>query len=336
MLFLFRSWFFLIFLIPLSLSGSNFQPIQIELSELQKVSLEKPLIDGQVSFLSAVSGVSLFDQQLYIVSDDQNFLFKRNESNLKFQTVIKLLPDAMLMDAQKPDFESLLKIDDLLVAWPSLSSPSRMQASIVLMNEKGGVSNRVLDLTNLSKRLMAEMKNQGKSVNIEGLVVFNDEVLLFQRGSSAKNNNGIFRINKTSFLDSLKSNLWNQAIQFQPAELGFLNGIKLGFSDAVLLSASHLNCHKVLITASAEDSKNADGTGKLKGSSLFIYDGKNLNRIGDFAGRKKIEGISVQSSSENETIVLLVDDSDDEFIPSAIYRSIIDNQKLDSGCHLEI
>ncbi|MBP7550975.1 MAG: hypothetical protein KA761_11865, partial [Gemmatimonadaceae bacterium] len=164
----------------------------------------------------------------------------------------------------------------------------------------------------------------GSDMNIEGALGLPGALRLFTRGNGAAKD-GRLPVNATGDLDlhALLAYLASPEAATIPAlhgvtqyELGTLDALPLGFTDAAMAGST------LLYTAAAEASKDASDDGRVSGSVIGIIPAKGALRyapITDERGRgttDKVEGIVALPGRTDR--VLVVVDPDDPTRPSEL------------------
>ncbi|MCX5744441.1 MAG: hypothetical protein NT062_18275 [Proteobacteria bacterium] len=165
-------------------------------------------------------------------------------------------------------------------------------------------------------RLYAAVRDAvGGAINLEGAAAVGDELWLFHRGNCGGDDRGpaVVRLAATAFVDAPRVRGVDRY------ELGSIDGVPLGFTDAVA------DGDRVLYLAAAEASANAidDGAtlgthlgvierGRVRATPLALPDGTPL----------KAEGITVSPTDRNR--VFVVDDPDDPDRVSRVFEVVLD------------
>lgn len=249
--------------------------------------------------VSAASGLLRIGDDFYTVSDDELKLYKilKNQTFESFQLITGTLPENHKeRKKKKPDFESLYLHKNKIIAMPSLSKPNRIKAVSF------DIKSQDIELKDLSsfREKAAVLVSE---LNIEGSLVIQDELWLFQRGNGVNGVNGI-----------LKTNPEDMSIKiFQKIDLGVMNGYKLGFTDAVLKD------NQIYFLAVVETAKSTYDDGKYVGAILGKMDlsGKILNTI-ELKSEYKPEGLVIESND-----LFIVTDADNREITSRLYKGSI-------------
>jgi len=197
----------------------------------------------------------------------------------------------------KLDLEACVRLPDgRILALGSGSHPARER--IVIADGSDAV--RVVDAAALYANLRAARSFSGSELNIEGAIVADGFLRLFQRGNGASRD-GLEPVTATgdlpltAFLDWL-----DRGAEAPPLErivryaLGEVGGVRYGFTDA-----TRLDDGRIAFLASAEDSPDAVRDGAVAGCRFGIIDGEDVRTTGivDREGRPvalKLEGIAAR------------------------------------------
>jgi hypothetical protein len=303
----------------------------IFLTQLRALTLTKSSHKKRPAHLSAASGLVQLGDWLYVVADDEKhlgvFLHNSNDSG----TLQRLLPGDLPptveeRKAEKPDLEVLALIPaskkypyGALLALGSGSKQKRERGVIVAFNQQGNLNDdiQVIDLTSLYQQL----KNEIGKLNIEGAVIIDNDIILFQRGNKKNNINATLRFPLNQFYQTISSPDHEiiLGVSVTHYELGEIDGIPLCFTDATPLPNG-----AIVFTAAAENTADAYCDGICKGSAIGVINpmGK-LHCILVADKIVKAEGIEAFVVG-NKVHLLLVTDADDESIPAQFYSAVLD------------
>ena len=208
----------------------------------------------------------------------------------------------------KLDLESCVAIDDELWAFGSGSLPIREKICRVQH-----ATPRVLDAAPFYNRLREAL---GGPLNIEGVARLGPELWLFHRGNTGAADVGP-AILKVS-LDAMRA--WLDARAALPLvdslegfDLGSIDGVRLGFTDAVA------HAGQVLYLATAEAASNAIDDGAVLGSQLGVItrDSVRATPLTDHAGKPvKAEGLALDPEHPGRGWISL--DPDDPEKPATL------------------
>lgn len=247
--------------------------------------------------ISAASGLVKYQNKFYVVSDDENNLIEldQGKENL-YQIFTDYLPeDHVERKLKKADLESLCISGNTLYGFPSGSTENRVKGfSYDLVNKMM----KTIDHSSLYKNLNAHFSE----LNIEGSIFVDDEFWLFQRGNGSTAENGIIILDRNfNFKNCHK------------IELGFLNTIPLGFTDACYFNG------EVYFLAVAENTSSTYDDGKFEGAVLGKLSLKKqiLNQR-TLPSLYKPEGLWVEGEK-----IYFVTDADDRNIPSELIQTTL-------------
>jgi hypothetical protein len=265
------------------------------------------LIQFQTPLVSAASGLILAHDRFFFVSDDElslNWVHRSLNSGIQR---LPLFPGSISSNAQerkrqKPDLESLVYLSefDSLLCVPSGSTPVRNRGALV----SSGLEVRELSFEPLYSGLRREVPE----LNIEGAVVMEDHLFLFQRGNGPAGVNAVIQCD-------LRELLFGNAPDFEVTEvhLGQHEGVSLGFTDACVFQDS------IWFLAAAENVKSTFSDGEFCGAVLGRLDSElKPNFCVQLDLPFKPEGLVID---RNE--VYVVTDADDPATPSRLYRGLL-------------
>lgn len=298
----------------------------ISFTKLRELDLDAPTQPGRLTHLAAASGLVCVRGMLYVVADDevQLGLFARDGfapgQLLRLRaTVLDLEPKAR--KRAKPDFEALVALPSMrryeygaLLALGSGSTAQRVCATCVPFDATGKpvATPHTFDLEPWYDAIAAAIGE----VNIEGAVVQQDRLLLFQRGNKGRGVNAVLGFE----LDDLRAALDGKGVLSQPRpsfvheyRLGEIDGVPLGFTDAAVLPDG-----SIVFAAVAEDTNDAFADGASAGAAIGRLDRAGgvqlMRRVRE---RVKIEDIHAEASARGARL-LAVTDADDAEIPAAL------------------
>ena len=297
----------LLFLLPLACN---------EKKAFLKIKIEKILITSAVS---SGSGLASLNDSIFVVGDDAEYIGKISLTDTEYRR-IPFYPNApanRIDRAIKHDLESgalgNIGNDKYLFAFGSGTiSPYRDTLFVLNVYDEGKRSKYSLSTFYDAIRLKTGLKEN--ELNIEGVAIINDKLLLFNRGKNflvlvpwAKFTQYILR---QDLSDSLPFAILN-------ISLPMVNNFPVGFSGACALNESDL-----LFTASLEETKDFTKDGVIKGSYIGILELVNdttvnlvsmttlKNEDGNIV-LDKLESIEVIKTKANNIRSIAVADNDD-------------------------
>jgi hypothetical protein len=214
--------------------------------------------------------------------------------------------------------------DTRLIVLGSGSSPRRERIVVIDWTAAGAVRVTCPDGRAWFAGLRQAWAEVGASINIEGAVVLGNRIRLLSRGTG-RPQGGKRAINSTCDIDrsALLAYLAEPLAQPPPSalnvwryELGFIDEVALGFTDATPWRDTWL------YAATAEDTADAVDDGRVAGSVIGVVDPEGDSRwtvvtLAD--GRRltgKIEGIAADPRDGDRLLAVL--DADDPALPSVL------------------
>ncbi len=297
-----------------------------------------PLGNNRPAFVISASGLVRIEHRVLIVADDEFHLAEFDLRNNQPGSWIRLLPGSLASDyrerkKQKPDLETVTRIrpdqfatfGSLLVV-PSMSRPNRITGALIKLKNDLTISDSPvpIDFSHIRKKLAQSIDG----LNVEGIAIQEAVTKLFHRGSKSKGKSVVAELDTRTFLHALHDThkpLSSCILELREYDLGDIEGIGLSFTDAVPMPDGRV---VFLATAEATDDEYRDGANL--GSSLGIMKvNGDIERIIRISGREKFEGIcadylTTKATSSDRAAhsmeVLLVSDTDNEHLPSNLYR----------------
>ena len=187
--------------------------------------------------ISSASGLVILKNNFFIIADDRLDLamFSLNtQVSIKYYPLFEgtLPDDYKARKKAKPDLESLsyLPMLNSLLALPSGSKDKRMKGSLINVDQTLSIP---IDCSPLYLNLLKTFSE----LNMEGAVVFGQELKLFQRGNGELAQNAIISLNLNKVLDELKrtkSMSSDLILKIKNYDLGLLKDVPLSFTDAAI------------------------------------------------------------------------------------------------------
>ena len=252
----------------------------------------------QITGITAASGLYYQDNQLYLITDESDYLYEYTiaENELK-KHALTLNPLEKNTKKNKLDYEAIAQKDGDLYLFGSGSKPKR-EIVTQFSTTTNEVQNYPLDL--LYPSIISFTEIDSNELNIEGALFKGDELLLFNRGNGKHNKNFIVTVQGKNFTEEFN-------IFIKDIKLPQLNGINTGFSDVVLVD------DKIYFLATAEGTDSTYNDGKIAGTIFGCIDTKKLKlkytKI--LSHNKKLEGITVYKKDKKNITFLLCEDNDD-------------------------
>ncbi len=300
----------------------------------------EPLGEDRPAYIVSASGLVRIDNRVVIVADDEFHLAQFDLKSNQPGTWIKLLPGALASNykerkKQKPDLETITHIhpgahaaDGALLVVPSMSRPNRITGAMLRL-EKNVIVNESpvpIDFSDIQKKL-AESIN---GLNVEGMAIAEKVTKIFHRGSKKKGKSVVIELDTKAFLHDLYDTHKPMSAciaTLREYNLGEIDGVDLEFTDAVSMPDGRII---FLATAEATDDEYKDGASLGSALGIMAANG-DIEQIIRITGREKFEGICAnyvsiepsKASTANNLELLLVSDTDNEKIPSNLYRASV-------------
>ena len=159
-------------------------------------------------------------------------------------------------------------------------------------------------------------------LNIEGVVVQNNCLKLWQRGNNLHRDSAVIEYclsDVYALIEGKQAHILNiQPQRIDYYALGEVAGVPLSFTDAYALDDG-----ACLFTAAAEDTENSYLDGKCVGAAIGLIDQeRQLRWIKSVEPVYKIEGISAQALG-GQLQIYLVSDADDPKTPAQLLETHI-------------
>lgn len=266
--------------------------------------------------IPSASGIAVRLDSAYIIGDDAADIYKLSLKTHGYRKIHLPGGPAIYRIAKpvKQDFESAViarhNNNNYLLAFGSGTlSPHR--DSLLVMNLQNDYV-KTFSLTGLYAFLFQLYKLDKSSMNIEAATVINDQLYLFNRGT-----NSMFQLSVEDLFRYVysKDNPQMPSSKHYRIELPSLNGI-----PALLSGAATLDDHRILFTASLENTKDWTKDGEISGSYVGILNiSKKMPELETWLlvsqNNKplivKLESLDVISHSSTQTDIISVADNDD-------------------------
>ncbi len=283
----------------------------LEVTRIRQLTLPPQAHPRGLPHFSAASALVCAQALAYVIGDDELHLATYRDAASPGQ-LHRLLPGDLPSDAAarkrvKPDFETLLALDDsrCLLALGSGSTRARDTGVQVLLDAAGLPlpQPRRIDLT----PLYAPLRQRLGEINIEGALDLGEHVALLQRGHAQASGNALLLYRRSDFLGLVAGRRRGLAPQsIVPMSLGDIDGVPLAFTDAAALGDGGW-----VYSAVAEDNANSVADGECLGSAIGLVspDGQ-LQRLWRLAQPYKVEGLAVQRQGRHLALCLVTDADD--------------------------
>ncbi len=273
---------------------------------MQKFQLE---LLFQIIGIGASSGLIFHKDTLYLISDSSSYLYEYKMNTHQLEK-LKLHENSAesITKKDKPDFESILKTGNYIRLFGSGSTKKRMVSYDYNLNTK---ETNTINLTDLYKKIGSISGINEENINIEGIVKYKKNWILFQRGNGSEAKNGILKLEHS--LESPKS------IQFIPIVLPEINSIASTFTDAIVVNDI------IYFLATSENTTSTYADGEVLGSLIGAIDTKTFTVLftEKISDTHKFEGLTVYKNLPDRICFLLCEDKDTEEQKSDIYQLTI-------------
>jgi hypothetical protein len=275
--------------------------------------------------VSAASGIAAPGSWLYVVVDDEAALgvFPREgggPGRLLPLPGERLPADPVARKQQKPDLEALCVLPPhggaphgALLALGSGSAAPRRRGIRWALDAKGALRGEPasVDLA----PLYDELGRHVAQLNVEGVTVCGDELLVAQRGNSAEGVNAIAVLELAGVLETLDrdASIGPAALRvIERHDLPELSGVAASFTDLAALPDG-----RVVFTACAEATDDPVRDGDFFGAVVGILGGD----VAELTPAHKVEGVWPETGATDGDCLLLVADADDRAIPAPLLRA---------------
>lgn len=303
----------------------------IALAPLRTLTLREPSRPGRPAHVSAASGLVSAGDWIHVIADDENHLATFPSHGDAPGTLTRILAGTLPLAAEarkrnKPDLESLARLpafaghpDGALLAVGSCSKRHRCTGVLIGLDAQGRLDGRC-DEFDLSAFHDAFNDRFGR-LNIEGVLVLGDELVLLQRGNKGDRLNARIRLRLGATLEALVSKRRlgiESLVDVEPVDLGAIGDVPLCFSDGTALPDG-----RMVFTAIAEDTDDSYTDGACSGAAIGVLaaDG-TIEFLEPTDSLLKVEG--VEALVDGDAVrALLVTDADDGEIPAQLLEARI-------------
>lgn len=300
--------------------------------KIRDLTMEKSADESSV-FVSAASGMAVAGDHVYIVADDRLCLASFNLTGNAPGKWVRLFPGQLPTEhkarkAKKPDLEAICilphskfaKYGALLVV-PSGSKDWRCNSCLLPLDQSGKISGEPLpiDFSKLFAHLRTDLSSSIRKLNIEGVCVSGEKLLLANRGASNGIGNAIISLDLAGFLYQAYDthHITNECfLTANVFELGKVKKVALGFTDICALPDGRL-----IFSAAAECTDDAYEDGACAGSTVGVI-GKKFDSVSVILldTVQKVEGVYAKplkmnrrnGQREETAELILVTDADSE------------------------
>ncbi len=258
--------------------------------------------------ISSASGIEFLEGQIYIVSDNSNYLYDyRITENLLNRHV--LLPSPQMERIAKPqklDLEAMVLREDRIYTFGSGSTAARERGFSISRNDWHSTE---LDLRNLYSAMKKSVNISSSDFNIEGVAMHGNSWLFLNRGNGPAGRNLIFKVDGDDLINDFMITCFD-------IELPQIDGLLFGFSGAAVLGDS------LYFIATAEEGLSTYEDGEIGGTVFGKLDLINMkiDHCQKISNDQKFEGITYYELQPQMISFLLCEDSDGSSDLTTIFR----------------
>lgn len=292
----------------------------LEVKKIRELTMKKSEAVA-AAYVSAASGIALAGQHFYIAADDQLCLACFKLGDDEPGDWLRLFPGVLPAEHAarkkvKPDLEAICVLPanihaqtQALLVVSSGSKDWRFNSCLLPLDGQGKIAAEPLPL-NFSA-LFQFLKTKVTKLNIEGVCVYQEKLLLANRGNSKHGDNAIIGLDLNKFLHQVYDthNIDGDCFSFvHHNELGSVKNVPLSFTDLCTLSSG-----QIIYCAAAESTDDDYFDGPCAGSALYVGDGNFQNlRTEILDTNLKVEGVCARPGQNSRTQVelILVTDGD--------------------------
>lgn len=288
---------------------------------------------GRHRKLSAGSGLVRLGNSLWIAGDDLHHLIEipvaGNQPGIGHRVFPGELPeDFTARKKVKPDTEALFqihwknqnKLQHKLIAFPSGSKANRTRgARLTLGQDFKVLSTDYIDFSRLIEALNLRISD----LNIEGGIVWDEKLVLFQRGNGKAKLNALVELDLGEFTEvfmsgsSTRENMDSMIRAVHTVELPEINGVQLTFTDCETVDGA------LYFAAAAEGGNDTYLDGEIMGSAIGRL-GKNFApEILGIIEKLKFEGLAFARAEGANLEFHLITDTDNPDLPSQLFTGSV-------------
>lgn len=258
--------------------------------------------------ISSASGIEFWEGQIYIVSDNSNYLYdyRITDNQLDRQVLLQSPQMERIAKPQKLDLEAMLLTEDRIYTFGSGSTAARERGFSISRNDW---NSSVLDLRNLYSAMKKSANISSSDFNIEGVAMHENSWLFLNRGNGPAGRNVIFKVDGDDLINDF-------VITCFDIELPQINGLLFGFSGAAVLGDS------LYFIATAEEGLSTYEDGEIGGTVFGKLDLINMriDHCQKISNDQKFEGITHYELQPQMISFLLCEDSDGSSDLTTIFR----------------
>lgn len=258
--------------------------------------------------ISSASGIEFWEGQIYIVSDNSNYLYdyRITDNQLDRQVLLQSPQMERIAKPQKLDLEAMLLTEDRIYTFGSGSTAARERGFSISRNDWNSTE---LDLRNLYCAMKKSANISSSDFNIEGVAMHANSWLFLNRGNGPAGRNVIFKVDGDDLINDFMITCFE-------IDLPQIDGLLFGFSGAAVLGNS------LYFIATAEEGLSTYEDGKIGGTVFGKFDLINMriDHCQKISNDQKFEGITYYELQPQMISFLLCEDSDGSSDLTTIFR----------------
>jgi len=270
----------------------------LEVKKVRDLTMKSGSLGG--SYVSASSAIAVAGEYLYVAADDQMCLACFKSQGDEPGEWVRLFEGELpaehkVRKARKPDLEAICVLPPntlarhaALLVVPSGSKEWRTRACLLPLDATGKIAGEVLPLD--FSQLYSFLRTKVCKLNIEGVAVAADRLLLANRGNSKDGDNAVIELNLNEFLYEAYDThelSGRSFISVHHQKLGSIGGVALSFTDLCVIPSG-----QIIYCAAAESTDDDYLDGPCAGSAVAVGDEKfQTLQVHKLDTRLKVEGL---------------------------------------------
>lgn len=293
----------------------------LELRTLRGLDLSEPAWEGGHAHVASASGVVARGDFVYVIGDDlldlAVFRLSSEEPGRLVNALRGGVPESQdERQKEKADLEALTALppfdgapNGVLFGLGSGSGPKRNRGFVWAFASDGGLDGEPteIDLTPVYDLLREDVPE----LNVEGAAVVGERLWLLHRGNHRDSRSVIAELSLPDVMDSITGDRRvdpHELAALRAYDLGDLDGVELGFSDATTVASDML-----VFTASAEAQGHDGPDGEIRGSVVGTIDlDGHVQRLRTIDSRYKVEGVDARVDTGVADFLFVCDQDEDE------------------------
>lgn len=258
--------------------------------------------------ISSASGIEFLEDQIYIVSDNSNYLYdyRITDNQLNRHALLQSPQMERIAKPQKLDLEAMVLREDRIYTFGSGSTAARERGFSISRNDWHSTE---LDLRNLYSAMKKSANISSSDFNIEGVAMHGNSWLFLNRGNGPAGRNVIFKVDGDNLINDFMITCFD-------IKVPQVDGLLFGFSGAAVLGDS------LYFIATAEEGLSTYEDGEIGGTVFGKFDLINMriDHCQKISNDQKFEGITHYELQPHMISFLLCEDSDGSSDLTTIFR----------------